>query len=263
MFDMPSRAERKQQTRELLQTAQVSPKVLTALYCGLTLVLNLVDYFAGSLIPGGASEIVSTFAAIFTNLAGWVLASGFTLYCMGIRRHEVTEYGTLFDGFSFTGKIVALNFIMSFFISLWSMLFVVPGVIAYYRYRFALYNLYDDPELGVMEALEMSKRQTQGWKLELFKLDLSYLGWTLLAMLPALYVDGQRYMQALADPASILAASSTLTEILVCGVWSLAVSMFFLPNYQCVSLDYFDAAKAAAPSSQAFRDNGPDDLGGF
>ena len=44
MFDMPSRAERKQQTRELLQTAQVSPKVLTALYCGLTLVLNLVDY---------------------------------------------------------------------------------------------------------------------------------------------------------------------------------------------------------------------------
>ena len=90
MFDMPSRAERKQQARELLQTAQVSPKGLTALYCVLTLALNRVDYFAGSLIPGGASEILSTFASIFTSLAGWVLASGFTLYCMGIRRHEVT-----------------------------------------------------------------------------------------------------------------------------------------------------------------------------
>ena len=263
MFDMPSRADRKQQARELLQTAQVSPKGFTALYCGLTLALNLVDHFAGSLIPGGTPEIVTTFVAIFTNLAGWILASGFALYCMGIRRHEVTEYGTLFDGFSFTGKIVALNFIMSFFIFLWSTLFLIPGVIAYYRYRFALYNLYDDPELGVMEALEMSKRQTRGWKLELFKLDLSYLGWLALSLLPALYADGQRYMQIVTDPASILTAGSTLMEVVVCGVWSLAVSLFYLPNYQCVNLDYFDAAKAAVPGGQGFRSSGPDDLGGF
>ena len=263
MFDMPNRAELKQQARELLQTAQVSPKGLTALYCGLTLVLNLLDYFAGSLIPGGAPEVLTTFVSIFTNLAGWILAAGFTLYCMGIRRHEVTEYGTLFDGFSFTGKIIALNFVMSFFILLWSMLFVVPGIIAYYRYSFALYNLYDNPGLNIMEALEMSKQQTRGWKLDLLKLDLSYLGWALLSLLPALYVDGQRYMQALGDPASILSVGSTLPEILVCGLWSLAVSLFFLPNYQCVSLDYFDAAKAAVPGGRTFRDGGPDDLGSF
>ena len=152
---------------------------------------------------------------------------------------------------------------MSFFIFLWSMLFVVPGIIAYYRYRFALYNLYDNPGLNIMEALEMSKQQTRGWKLELLKLDLSYLGWMVLSLLPALYVDGQRYMQALADPASILSLGSTLPEILVCGLWSLVVSLFFLPNYQCVSLDYFDAAKAAAPGGEAFRNNGPDGLGSF
>ena len=85
----------------------------------------------------------------------------------------------------------------------------------------------------------------------------------LLSLLPALYVDGQRYMQALADPASILSLGSTLPEILVCGLWSLAVSLFFLPNYQCVSLDYFDAAKAAVPGGRTFRDGGPDDLGSF
>ena len=50
------------------------------------------------------------------------------------------------------------------------MLFVVPGIIAYYRYSFALYNLYDNPGLNIMEALEMSKQQTRGWKLELLKL---------------------------------------------------------------------------------------------
>ena len=219
MFDMPNRAELKQQARELLQTAQVSPKGLTALYCGLTLVLNLLDYFAGSLIPGGAPEVLTTFVSIFTNLAGWILAAGFTLYCMGIRRHEVTEYGTLFDGFSFTGKIIALNFVMSFFILLWSMLFVVPGIIAYYRYSFALYNLYDNPGLNIMEALEMSKQQTRGWKLELLKLDLSYLGWALLSLLPALYVDGTCRPWGIPPPFSPLAPPCRRSWCAACGPW--------------------------------------------
>ena len=180
MFDMPNRAELKQQARELLQTAQVSPKGLTALYCGLTLVLNLLDYFAGSLIPGGAPEVLTTFVSIFTNLAGWILAAGFTLYCMGIRRHEVTEYGTLFDGFSFTGKLILLALVRYIFVFLWSMLFIIPGIIAAYRYRFAVYNLCEDPEMGVMDAINMSKAQTAGFKWQLFVLDLSFLGWQIL-----------------------------------------------------------------------------------
>ena len=119
------------------------------------------------------------------------------------------------------------------------------------------------PHAHIGRALELSQQQTRGWQRELLKLDLSYLGWALLSLLPALYVDGQRYMQALGDPASILSVGSTLPEILVCGLWSLAVSLFFLPNYQCVSLDYFDAAKAAVPGGRTFRDGGPDDLGSF
>ena len=110
----------------------------------------------------------------------------------------------------------------------------------------------------------MSNRQTQGWKLELLKLDLSYLGSIVLSLLPALYVDGRLYLQVLSDPSVLLTASSSLTEIIVCGMWSLAVSLFFLPNYQCVNLDYFDAAKAAVSGGQPFRrTDGPDDLGSF
>ena len=252
------RAALKAQTRELLQTAQVSPKGMTALYCACLFLLSLLE----ALIPG--PELVSTFLSILTTLAEWILAAGFAFYCMDIRRRERSEYAVLFDGFSFTGKIIALNIVINLFVFLWSMLFVVPGFIAYYRYRFALYNLCENPGLSVMEALDMSKRQTQGWKLELLKLDLSYLGWIVLSLLPALYVDGRLYLQVLSDPSVLLTASSSLTEIIVCGMWSLAVSLFFLPNYQCVNLDYFDAAKAAVSGGQPFRrTDGPDDLGGF
>ena len=45
-------------------------------------------------------------------------------YCMDIRRRERSEYAVLFDGFSFTGKIIALNIVINLFVFLWSMLFV-------------------------------------------------------------------------------------------------------------------------------------------
>ena len=51
------------------------------------------------------------------------------------------------------------------------------------------------------------------------------------------------------------------------SLWSLVVSLFYLPNYQCVELGYFEAAKTfsgvgAGPARGGFRD-GPDDLGGY
>ena len=62
------RAAMKAQTRELLQTAQVSPKGMTALYCACLFLLSLLE----ALIPG--PELVSTFLSILTTLAEWILA---------------------------------------------------------------------------------------------------------------------------------------------------------------------------------------------
>ena len=85
------RAALKAQTRELLQTAQVSPKGMTALYCICLFLLSLME----ALFPG--PELVSTFLSILTTLAGWILAAGFALYCMDIRRRERSEYAVLFE----------------------------------------------------------------------------------------------------------------------------------------------------------------------
>ena len=116
MSDTLDRAALKRNARELLRTAQVSPKGMTALYCGLTVLLNVLDYLAGTLLTGGGAEAFSLFVSIFTTLFSWILAAGFAIYCMGIRRREIMGYGTLFDGLSFTAKIIALVFVMSFFI---------------------------------------------------------------------------------------------------------------------------------------------------
>ena len=246
----------KAQTRELLRTAQVSPKGMTALYCACLFLLSLVE----ALVSG--PELVSTFLSILTTLTGWILAAGFTLYCMDIRRRERSEYAVLFDGFSFTGKIIMLNIVTNLYIFLWSMLFVFPGIIAYYRYSFALYNLYENPEMSIMEALNLSKRQTQGYKMELFKLDLSYMGWILLSTLPSLFFTSQAILTlgfSGTDPYAALAAPMSLWQLLTASAFVYALSILYLPNYQCVQLAYFDAAKEDMPEFRTRQSDNSDD----
>ena len=269
----------KAEVREMLSGAQVSPRAITALYCGLLLVLNMVSAFAGD------TGFLSTFVTILTSLLNVILGAGFAMYCMAIRRGERAEYITLFDGFSFVGKLIGLTIVTARFIWLWSMLFIIPGIIAAYRYRFAPYNLYENPGIGVMEALEMSKRQTMGYKGQLFALGLSYLGWTLLASLPAIVEVGMLYyglfssafdymngtIAAMPADISTFAVLPAWLWTLIISLWSMAVSLFYLPNYQCVELGYFETAKrtsgvgagAETPAIGAGPGAGPDGLGGL
>ena len=269
----------KAEVREMLSGAQVSPRAITALYCGLLLVLNMVSAFAGD------TGFLSTFVTILISLLNVILGAGFAMYCMAIRRGERAEYITLFDGFSFVGKLIGLTIVTALFIWLWSMLFIIPGIIAAYRYRFAPYNLYENPGIGVMEALEMSKRQTMGYKGQLFALGLSYLGWTLLASLPAIVEVGMLYyglfssafdymngtIAAMPADISTFAVLPAWLWTLIISLWSMAVSLFYLPNYQCVELGYYETAKrtsgvgagAETPAIGAGPGAGPDGLGGL
>ena len=255
--ELIDRKRLKEEVRELLSGAQVSPKAMTALYGLLLLFLNMVSAFAGD------AGVLSTFVSILTGLLSIVLGAGFTLYCMAIRRNERAEYLTLFDGFSFVGKLIALTIVTYAFIWLWSMLFIIPGIIAAYRYRFAPYNLYENPGISVMEALDMSKQQTLGYKGQLFTLDLSYLGWTLLASVPSmvestffyeeLFSDAMTYIDGSAQVLSAVSAAPSLYAmlpawgwVLISSLWSLVVSLFYLHNYQCVELGYFETAKSTS-----------------
>ena len=273
----------KAQMKDLLRTAQVSAVGMTTLYLLLTLVLNTADNLVGvstwdPLRSVGTSVFLGLFVSILTWMMSLVLGAGYVLYCMAIRRGERSEYITLFDGFSLVGRIIGLNIVMYLFIALWSMLFVIPGIIASYRYRFALYNLLENPDMGIMEALNRSKEQTYGYKGQLFLLDLSYLGWGLLALLPALVINYSVTVQSvsslLTDTQTVytgLAALSTEVSSLVCGLWSTLVSLFYLPVYQCTDIGYYEIAKQTSAGSRDTgsgwngwdQDRGPDGLGGL
>ncbi len=111
-----------------------------------------------------------------------IVSVGFIIFLLNTIRATSPCYGNLLDGFGIAGKIILLYLLESILVFLWSLLLIVPGIIASYRYRQAIYILIDHPEMSVLECIKESKRIMNGKKGELFVLDLSFLGWNLLSM---------------------------------------------------------------------------------
>ena len=107
MAQLIDRKQLKQQMKDLLRSAQVGARGMTLLYLALVCALNLTDSLTGLVNDG----LPAMFVSILTSLLGMVLSAGFVLYCMAVRRGERAEYLTLFDGFSFVGRIILLNIV--------------------------------------------------------------------------------------------------------------------------------------------------------
>jgi uncharacterized membrane protein len=89
----------------------------------------------------------------------------------------------LFSYFSYLGRAFMLRLLMWLFIALWSLLLIVPGIIAAIRYSMAPYILAQNPQMSALEAIDASKRLMDGKKMDLFLLGLSFIGWIILAAL--------------------------------------------------------------------------------
>ena len=94
---------------------------------------------------------------------------------------ELNELGAGFRGD--WGNVVLVMFLKNLFLILWSLLFIVPGIVKAYSYRMVPYLLKEHPELKSTQAITMSRRLMNGHKWNAFVLDLSFLGWFLLSAL--------------------------------------------------------------------------------
>ena len=120
------------------------------------------------------------------------------------------------------GKAVVMNLVRAAVVGLASLLLIAPGVIALYRYSMADYLLAAHPNLGPVEALRRSARRMKGRKTLLFRLQISFLGWAALCVLPSFAVNlwaGTRF-----GAAFVISFAVTL----LCGVAALFVAAYLL-----------------------------------
>lgn len=130
---------------------------------------------AGSIIPIAGVIICIILAGPFTlGLYGFLLK---------FKREENPPIETIFDGFKNFTPSLLLYILMSVFTFLWALLLIVPGIIAALSYSQAFFIMHDNPGMGAMEALKLSKDMMKGQKGKLFMLYLSFIGWAILCML--------------------------------------------------------------------------------
>ncbi len=84
------------------------------------------------------------------------------------------------NGYLNTAKVMFLKNLFTF---LWTLLFIIPGIVKSYEYRMIPFLLAENPDMNYKEAFERSKALMNGRKWDTFVLDLSFIGWILLTSL--------------------------------------------------------------------------------
>lgn len=129
-------------------------------------------------------------AGILALLLTPVFTVGCNYYFICRLQKEELGFKGLFSRMGSAGKALLLFLVMYVKVLLWSLLLVVPGIIAVIRYSMAPFYLAENPEIGVLEAIRKSKEAMKDKKTTYFMLEMSFLGWLLGAMLCEMLLSG-------------------------------------------------------------------------
>ena len=153
-----------------------------------SLVLSLLMFIVQAIAPTDATYIISMASSLlsiaFSIIVIPVFQVGYIRFFQKLRMNVPTGIAEIFGNFKDGNlkNIVLTNLIMILKIYLWTLLFIIPGIIKAYEYRLIPYILAVRPDIDRKEAFRLSKVLMDGYKWKSFVLDLSFLGWLILSV---------------------------------------------------------------------------------
>ncbi len=186
----------KDDAKQAMRAAVVSPYMVTVIMGVILLILSSVQFFLDlweefmekGIIDSDTNIVlafgISSALFYFVNLIlSTILQFGYYSYCLKVAaRNQNMSYGDLFSTVRYLLKAVGLVLVMSIFTILWSLLLLIPGIIASCRYSQAIFIMAESPDKGIMECIRESKEMMAGHKWEWFVLGLSFILWDLLGL---------------------------------------------------------------------------------
>lgn len=142
----------------------------------ITLVIGVISTLA---------TLILSFIPVIGSLAATIIVtpafglSVIRIYLM-VTREQKPEVKDAFSGFDDFWSYFKVSFLVSLFTFLWSLLFVIPGIVKAYSYSMSIFILAENKGKSALECINESKAMTNGHKGELFVLNLSFIGWLLL-----------------------------------------------------------------------------------
>lgn len=145
------------------------------LFCEKWMFALLVEFIILA-INGCASYISFSIASVI--LVGPLAVGEAYCFLKSARDGMTIKIDDMFKGFtSDIGDNIVLGFLSTLFIALWSLLFIIPGIVKGYAYSMIFYIKTDHPEYDWKTCLNASTEMMRGHKMDLFILDLSFIGW--------------------------------------------------------------------------------------
>lgn len=141
----------------------------------ITLIIGLISGVASailSFIPGGSLVVSIIITPAFS-------LSLIRVY-LDVINGNTPKAGDAFSGFDDFWSAFKVTFLVGLFTFLWSLLFVIPGIIKSFSYSMSTYILAENKGKPALECINESKAMTEGHKMDLFVLGLSFIGWGFL-----------------------------------------------------------------------------------
>lgn len=153
-------------------------KILTPM-----IIVMVISSLAGGLTQTifNSETTLGSFCTTLVTLALLPLEYGLTVFILKFTRHEEVDYDEVFKYYSKFVPIFLLGLLTSIFIGLWSLLLIVPGIIASLSYSQSIYIMIDGEE-EPKKCIDKSKQMMYGYKWDYFNFMISFIGWYLLCI---------------------------------------------------------------------------------
>lgn len=140
------------------------------------------------------------------------MSVGLVIFSLALSRGQDARLPQIFEGFQKFGVALGAYLLMVLFVFLWTLLLIIPGIIAQYAYSQVFYIIAEEPGIGPLQAIRKSKEMMRGNKWKLFCLNLRFIGWALLCILtfgigflwlaPYIIISQAKFYDDIAHPAA-------------------------------------------------------------
>lgn len=186
-------------------------------------------------------SVAAALVAIVRLIVGSFVGVGYMKFNLDLIDGEEGRLETLFRYVKQWGTMLAAVLLQAVYIIGWTLLFIIPGLIAAYRYQLTGYILAENPEMGANDAITRSKELMKGNKWRLFCLDFSFIGWELLCALP-MYAGYFLFLNNFSGSEAMAISIVLLLAI------PLSIGFFFVRPYEETAWAAFYRDITAAPA---------------
>lgn len=141
---------------------------------------NLPRALWGILLPAAS---FAGLLGLVSFIIGGTVELGYAKFLLKQHDHRELQFSDLFSQFGRFGTGFAQQFLRILYVTLWTLLFIIPGIVKGFSYAMTPFILEDHPEMTASEAIKASMKLMDGHKMDLFILSLTFIGWQLLACL--------------------------------------------------------------------------------